>query len=131
MKAGRNVLGRAYQATAYCQSCGIRRTVGEPRTTETWYLRLREITLNPEQTDLLLVAAAEFSELSEEAGEYALAVAYVDWLVGVTRQSGVQVTHDGSPSRTMTGEVASKVSNAVHRHPDPIPFAELPRTWQR
>jgi hypothetical protein len=112
----------------YCMGCQARIRLGDPLPTAQWPERLR---LTKEQTDLLLVAAAEFSELSEEAGEYALAVAYVDWLVGVTRQSGVQVTHDGSPSRTMTGEVASNVSNAVHRHPDPIPFAELPRTWQR
>jgi hypothetical protein len=110
MKAGRNVLGRSYQATAYCQSCGIRRTVGEPRTTETWYLRLRELTLNPEQLDLLLQAAAEYALLSEEAG----------------------VEHDGAQPRYEKGTSSPKSHlDGVHRHPDPIPFAELPRTWQR
>jgi hypothetical protein len=111
MKAGRNVLGRAYQATAYCQSCGIRRTVGEPRTTETWYLRLREITLNPEQVDLLLQ----------------------DWVrpdaLGLSLE---RVEHDGAPARYERGTSSAKGHlDGVHRHPDPIPFAELPRTWQR
>jgi hypothetical protein len=118
MKAGRNVLGRSYQATAYCQSCGIRRTVGEPRTTETWYLRLRELTLNSEQVDLLLQAAAEYALLSEEAGEYESAVERVE--------------HDGAQPRYEKGTSSPKSHlDGVHRHPDPIPFAELPRTWQR
>ena len=110
----------------YCMGCQARMRFGDPKPNANWIERLR---LTKEQTDLLLVAAAEFSELSEEAGEYALAVAYVDWLVGVTRQSGIQVTHDGAPPRNETGTQSDGV--AKHRHPDPIPFAPLPRTWER
>jgi hypothetical protein len=133
MKAGRNVLGRAYQATAYCQSCGIRRTVGEPRTTETWYLRLRELTLNPEQLDLLLQAAAEYALLSEEAGEYESAVGFLDWVrPDALGLSLARVEHDGAQPRYEKGTSSPKSHlDGVHRHPDPIPFAELPRTWQR
>jgi hypothetical protein len=133
MKAGRNVLGRSYQATAYCQSCGIRRTVGEPRTTETWYLRLREITLNPEQLDLLLHAAAEYALLSEEAGEYESAIGFLDWVrpdaLGLSLE---RVEHDGAPARYERGTSSAKGHlDGVHRHPDPLPYVNLSETWRR
>jgi hypothetical protein len=133
MKAGRNVLGRAYQATAYCQSCGTRRTVGEPRTTETWYLRLRELTLNPEQLDLLLQAAAEYADLSEEAGEYESAIGFLDWVrpdaLGLSLE---RVEHDGAPARYERGTSSAKGHlDGVHRHPFPLPQASLPPDWRR
>jgi hypothetical protein len=109
-----------------CLSCQARIRLGEPHPTSNWAERLR---LTKEQTDLLLVAAAEFSELSEEAGEYALAVTYVDWVAGVLRQSGIRFEADGAPPRNESG-TAADVRQMRHRHPDPIPFAPLPRTWR-
>lgn len=60
-----------------CHSCEARVKIGEPRARPLWAQRLR---LTAEQHDLLLVAAAEYAELSDEAGEYELAVEFVDWI---------------------------------------------------
>lgn len=61
----------------YCESCGVRRTIGEPKARDTWTSRL---TLTPEEHDWLLVAAAEFEELSEDAQTVSNAVDFVDWI---------------------------------------------------
>jgi len=64
---------RTYQ----CHSCGIRNAVGEPKALDTWPARLH---IERHQIDLLLAAAAEFRDLCDEAGEYADAVSFVDWV---------------------------------------------------
>ena len=62
-----------------CQGCNARLTIGEPRTSDdsAWWQRLR---LTEQQRDLLLLAAAEYRDLCEEAGEYQDVVEMIDWL---------------------------------------------------
>ena len=60
-----------------CPSCEVRFKVGKPKATDTWPVQL---TMSPAQLDLLLVAAAEFRDLCDEAGEYNDAVSFVDWV---------------------------------------------------
>lgn len=72
--------GRTLQRhTKLCEGCNARLTIGEPKaqSDSNWWQRL---TLTEEQRDLLLVAAAEYEELSEEAGTISNAVEYVDWI---------------------------------------------------
>lgn len=73
METGRTFVRREY----HCESCKVHRKVGKPKPGEgMWPARLH---LEDRDVDLLLIAAAEFVELCEEAGEYADAVAFVDW----------------------------------------------------
>ena len=60
-----------------CQSCRMRYAFGEPKPTDSWPARLR---MNSDQIDLLLVAAAEYKQLCDEAGEYADPVDFLDWV---------------------------------------------------
>lgn len=60
-----------------CLSCQQRYMLGEPKASESWPAQLH---LSAEQVDLLLIAAAEYRDLCEEAGEYETVVAFVDWL---------------------------------------------------
>jgi len=61
-----------------CESCKTRQRVGVPKSGEgTWPARLY---IAEGQMDVLLLAAAEFRDLCEEAGEYADAVSFVDWV---------------------------------------------------
>lgn len=60
-----------------CPSCQMRYKIGKPKATDSWPVHL---TLSPMQVDLLLVAAAEFRDLCEEAGEYDHAIDFVDWI---------------------------------------------------
>ncbi len=69
--------GRTEARRQLCASCRVRIKVGEPRALDSWPTRLN---LSQTQVDLLLVAAAEFRDLSDDAGEYADAVAFVDWM---------------------------------------------------
>ena len=71
--------GRKHQRTVgICKSCEARLMAGPPKAGEgMWPARLH---IDERNMDLLLVAAAEFVELCEEAGEYADAVAFVDWV---------------------------------------------------
>jgi hypothetical protein len=66
------------QAIRYvCPSCEMRYKVGEPKAQDTWPAHL---TMSPTQVDLLLVAAAEYRDLCEEAGEYQDVIGFVDWV---------------------------------------------------
>ena len=105
-----------------CTACGARIRLGEPKPTSTWPARLH---LTDEQLNLLLVAAAEFVELGPES-----AVAFVDWVTGVSRQSGIVGDHDGAPPRHESGGFAGH-AHYNHRHPFPLPEASLPRGWRR
>ena len=60
-----------------CIGCGMRRSIGDPKPNAIWPQRL---SLTPEQVDLILVAAAEFEELSEQAGTISNAVDFADWM---------------------------------------------------
>ena len=63
--------------TYECESCHVRRAIGVPKVSDTWPAQLH---INAVQLDLLLLAAAEFRDLCEEAGMYADAVEFVDWV---------------------------------------------------
>lgn len=78
-KLGRTETGRIYprSRTYQCESCKVRNAIGEPRASDTWPARLH---LTEVQLDLLLVAAAEFRDLSIEAGEPVNAIAFLDWI---------------------------------------------------
>ena len=67
-------LGREHQR---CQGCGMRLTIGEPSPSITWPQRLN---LSREQVSLLLEAAAEFEQLSEDAGIVSNAIDFCDWV---------------------------------------------------
>jgi hypothetical protein len=70
--------GRKLQRTPRrCEGCEARLTIGDPKPNGAWAQRLK---LTPEQVDLLLIAAAEYRDLCDEAGEYQEAVAFVDWV---------------------------------------------------
>jgi hypothetical protein len=97
---------------------------GDPRPSATWPGRLR---LDPETADLLLIAAADFAECSEEAGEYQSAVGFVDWVVGVLRQTHFPGPEaDGAPARSESGGFKGH-KDYQHRHPFVLPQAELSR----
>ncbi len=72
---GRTLPRRTYQ----CASCGARAAVGEPKGIDSWP---PSVKLSSAQVRLLLVAAAEYRDLAEDAGEYEHAVQFVDWVVG-------------------------------------------------
>jgi hypothetical protein len=67
-------LGRTWQL---CAGCGGRVAIGEPKAGENWPARLE---LSREQIADLLVAAAEYRDLTAAAGEYESAVDFVDWM---------------------------------------------------
>ncbi len=75
--SGRKVAGRNGAPSAYCEGCGVRLTLGEPKAGDAWTSMLR---LRPKQRDLLLQAAAEYRELTEEVGEYQDVVQFLDWI---------------------------------------------------
>jgi hypothetical protein len=72
---GRHLPRRKYE----CESCQVHRAIGAPKAGDTpnWPAKLN---LSQHQIDQLLIAAAEYRDLSEEAGEYESVVAFVDWL---------------------------------------------------
>jgi hypothetical protein len=72
---GRHLPRRKYE----CESCQVHRAIGPPKAGDSpmWPAKLN---LSQFQIDQLLIAAAEYRDLSEEAGEYESVVAFVDWL---------------------------------------------------
>lgn len=60
-----------------CPTCEQRRRIGDPGGHFPWSPRLN---LTEEQRDLLLIAAAEFEDLSEEAGAFVTAIDFIDWV---------------------------------------------------
>ena len=78
MALGRTVAHRNNVHVGYCQGCNVRLLVGEPKAGEgMWPAQLH---ISAAMMDVLLIAAAEFRDLCEEAGEYADAVEFVDWV---------------------------------------------------
>lgn len=71
------------RASDRCHSCNARKTVGDPKAIDSWP---PSVTLAPAQIRLLLVAAAEYRDLTEESGEYEHAVQFVDWVLGCLNQ---------------------------------------------
>lgn len=61
----------------FCESCKVRRAIGEPKPMDNWPSRL---SLSQYDLDLLLLAAVEYALLSDEAGEYQSAIEFVDWV---------------------------------------------------
>jgi hypothetical protein len=75
---GRTVGHRNNVKSGYCQSCGLRILVGDPSSGEgMWPAKLN---IKPDMMAELMRAAAEFRDLCDEAGEYADAVSFVDWV---------------------------------------------------
>lgn len=60
-----------------CPGCDQRIYLGEPKAIGSWAQRLH---LSREQYDLLLMAAAEYRDLSDAAGEYESVVSFVEWV---------------------------------------------------
>jgi hypothetical protein len=73
---GRRPVGRHDGKLNRCVSCGARLMVGEPSTTSTWP---QSLTLTEEQMADLYAAAAEYRDLTAEAGEYERVIEYLDW----------------------------------------------------
>jgi hypothetical protein len=86
--------GRTMERKA-CPGCNLRYSVGAPQASDTWPARL---SLSPYQLDLLLLAAAEFRELCDEAGEYADCVDFLDWV----RPDALSVSYV-TPAETTNG----------------------------
>jgi hypothetical protein len=118
VRTGRTVVGRVDSTKARCPGCEARLMYGEPRPNATWPERLR---LDDETASLLLVAAADFDEMTVESET---AIGFVDWVVGVLRQSGHHVEADGAPNRSESGGFARHASYN-HRHPFVLPQASL------
>ena len=105
----------------YCKSCEVRILYGDPRSNDSWESALE---LDRSQTNLILVAAAEFEELYDEAvadalaggtpiPEFPTAVDFVDWLTPSALPKPLPYYKDGAPiAKTRNG----------HHHPDPIPY---------
>ncbi len=93
----------------YCLGCDQRIKVGEPRGTAAWPSRLR---LSREQYELLLVAAAEFSDLSQKAHEQESSVAFLDW---------VSVDALGNRTHTFPEAEGTKLRDNIVRDPFPLP----------
>lgn len=108
----------------YCLGCDQRIKIGEPHGSEQWPTRLR---LSREQYDLLLVAAAEFSDLSQKADDPESSVAFLDWVsvdaLG-TRTHTFPEAEGAPPVKELSGY--SKRPGTVHREPFPLPLADLP-----
>ena len=102
-----------------CASCEMRVRYGDPKPNDTWATRLR---LTQESINLLLVAAAEYRDLSGEMDDPESAVSFVDWitLTALGRETGVRPDHDGGVGGTRED-----------RHPFPLPLAELPGKARR
>lgn len=99
-----------------CPSCRVRYKFPTPAPRDLY---------GPLQIDsaayLWLVNAAKVWDA--EATELYPASEFVAWLKADLAGHHVShADHDGAPPRYESG---------VHRHPDPIPFAELPRSWRR
>lgn len=62
---------------AWCHGCHARVMVGEPNPSAYWTAALN---LADWQVDLLLNAAAEYEELSEDSQHISNAIEFVDWL---------------------------------------------------
>lgn len=122
----RPVAGRRSAPSAYCEGCQARLTYGDPKESESWPGLL---SLDAETYNLMLEAAAEYHRLSLEANESESAVDFVDWLDAVSRQRHRRFDHDGAPARNESGTISDH--SYRHRHPDPLPFTSLPRTWER
>lgn len=60
-----------------CHGCHARIEIGEPKGSDSWPARL---SLTKDQVDLLLLAAVEYEEMSEEAQHISNACEFVDWL---------------------------------------------------
>lgn len=106
-----------------CPGCHERIMVGEPRATVTWPAQL---TLTPDQVKLLLIAAAEYAELSEEAGEWESAVGFVDWMAvdALRGEKWVDpLISEGAKARNINGGVAViQHQGNTHRDPFPLPI---------
>lgn len=68
---------KARSGPLYCATCGMRRLIGEPKARDAW---TSQLTLTKREHEWLLVAAAEFEELSEEAQTVSNAVDFIDWI---------------------------------------------------
>jgi hypothetical protein len=64
------------KVTYTCEGCGIRKAIGQPKSKDLW---AQQLQLSRVQVDMLLAAAVEFEELSEDAGTVSNAVDFVDW----------------------------------------------------
>lgn len=75
-KPRNSALGRAVPRRRYvCESCRVANAVGKPKSSTHW-----QLSLTGEQWTALLHAAAEYRDLTDEAGEYEQVVEFVDWL---------------------------------------------------
>lgn len=119
--SGRTRVGRSDSLRSYCLGCEARITKGEPKASAGWPAAL---SLTATQRDLLLQAAAEYSEVCDEAGEYESAVEFVDWCsIDALRDGSSHVEADGAPARLEGGTVADHRSRLAHRHPFVLPQA--------
>lgn len=60
-----------------CHSCKIRIEFGEPKAGDAW---TSQLWLTKQEFDLLLVAAAEYEEIAEEAQHVSSAISFLDWI---------------------------------------------------
>ena len=121
-------MGRPNGKANYCESCNARLTYGEANPNALWYPRLQ---LSEDQVSFLLIAAAEFSELSRQADDPADAVEFVDWLrPSVIGDYVAPPDFDGAPPRTNEGLPTNRHVHYVQRHPDPLPVASL-QHWRK
>lgn len=106
-----------------CANCNERIYLGEPRGNQVWPAQL---SLTPDQVKLLLIAAAEYADISEKAGEPESAVGFVDWMAVDALRGEKWPSHvvsEGTKAHNINGAVARlQHQGNVHRDPFPLPI---------
>lgn len=111
------------QRDRMCPSCRIRYHVTTIAPSELY----GPLHISPTAYQWLVNAAKVWDAESSELYSAADFIAWIRFDVAAYR-SFVYPTHDGGGTRLESGGFGR---NYAHRHPDPIPFVELPRTWER
>jgi hypothetical protein len=111
----------------HCSSCNARVKFGHPAPSDNW----AKINLSTRTFYIIQQAAAEFDQLSLEAGEYPTASEFLDWLApsipGTAQHNAAEKRPDAAgraiidtPNRT--GAMHTRTTTT-----DPLPFAPVRR----
>lgn len=109
----------------WCPSCRARAKYGHPNPSDNW----SKLNLSTRMFYILQQAAAEFDQLSQEAGEYPTAMEFLDWLApsipGTAQFTASQKREEAEGLAIMeypnrTGEMRTRTTTT-----DPLPFAPL------
>ena len=111
----------------HCSSCNARVKFGHPAPSDNW----AKINLSTRTFYIIQQAAAEFDQLSLEAGEYPTALEFLDWLAPSIPRTA---QHNAAEKRREVEGVAVVVGGNTKGNgytrittTDPLPFAPLRR----